>query len=293
MTIEYDVVVLGSGVAGGVAARKLKAQGLSVALIEPGLLGGTCPLTGCEPKKVLFDAIDAMLRCKGQSGHGLKGDPKLDWQELHRFKNSFTDPVPQKIEQDLSDRSIDVFTGQGRFVTPETIEVDSRQIRAKHILICTGARPDDLNISGEEYITKSSGFFDLERLPESMIVIGGGYIGFEFAHLAVRAGVKVSLLVRSDWCLKAFDPDLVGMLIKESQELGIDIHFNAPVESVEKDGPRYLVSTGGGSIRLKADLVVHAAGRVPNLEGLDCPEGRVEASDQGVVVDKYLQSVSN
>jgi glutathione reductase (NADPH) len=126
-----------------------------------------------------------------------------------------------------------------------------------------------------------------------MVVIGGGYIGFEFAHFAVRAGVKVSLVVRSDWCLKAFDPDLVGMLIKDSQRLGIDILFNAPMDSIEKRGDQYLVSAGNGSVQIETDLVLHAAGRVPNVDGLDCSKGQVEISDQGIRVNEYLQSVSN
>jgi len=293
MAIDYDVVVLGSGVAGGVAARELKAQGLSVALLEPGLLGGTCPLRGCEPKKVMFDALDPIIRCKNQSGHGLHGQPNLDWPELVNFKNSFTEPVPEKIQRSLSKNSIDLFAAQGRFVSPDTVLAGSEQIKGNCILICTGARPRKLDFPGSEHITPSYGFFDLKSLPKSMVVIGGGYIAFEFAHMAIRAGVKVSLIVRSDWCLRAFDFDLVRMLIEYSEKLGIDIHFNAPMDYIKKRDDGYLVSAGDGFVQIETDLVLHGAGRVPNVEGLDCPKGQVEVSDQGIVVNEYLQSVSN
>lgn len=293
MAHSYDVVVLGSGVAGGVAARKLQENGLKVAMVEPGLLGGTCPLRGCEPKKVLFDAVDAVLRSRHQSGQGLHGEPELDWQELVRFKNSFTEPIPGKIEKDLARRSIDLFKGTGRFVAPDTVEVDSELVQGSHVLICTGAGPRPLDFPGAEHVTPSYGFFDLERLPRRMTVIGGGYIAFEFAHMAVRAGVRVSLVVRSDWCLKAFDPDLVGKLVDDSRKLGIDIHFNAPMDRIDKRDQTLLVSAGNGSVQIEADLVLHGAGRIPNVQGLDCEKGQVEVSRKGIAVNEHLQSVSN
>ncbi len=293
MNRTYDVVILGSGVAGGVAARQLKAGGLSVAMLEPGSLGGTCPLRGCEPKKVMFDAVDAQVRCEHQSGHGLQGKPDLDWPELVRFKNSFTDPVPGLIEKDLSKRDIDVLSGQGRFVSPDTIQAGDQSITGSRILICTGATSRPLDIPGAEHITPSYHFFDLDSLPRRMAVIGGGYIAFEFAHLAVRAGVQVDLLVRSDWCLRAFDPDLVQILVEHSRDLGIRIHFNAPLDHIQKQDKAYLVSAGQGAVSIETDLVLHGAGRVPNVEGLDCPKGDVEVSKYGIVVNEYLQSVSN
>ena len=293
MVHDYDAVVLGSGVAGGVAARKLKDQGLNVAMVEPGLLGGTCPLRGCEPKKVLFDAVDAVIRSRNQSGQGLFGEPSLDWQELVGFKNSFTDPIPSKIGKDLSRRSIDLFTGQGRFAAPDMVEAGDDRLRGRHVIICTGATSRPLDFPGAEHVTPSHGFFDLKELPRRLVVIGGGYIAFEFAHLAVRTGVEVTLLVRSDRCLKSFDPHLVEMLVKDSRRLGIDIHFNAPVDRIDKQGRSFLVSAGDGAVRIEADLVLHGAGRVPNVDGMDCDQGQVQVSEKGIEVNEHLQSVSN
>jgi glutathione reductase (NADPH) len=293
MSRIYDVIVLGSGVAGGVAARKLKEEGMSVAMVDPGPLGGTCPLRGCEPKKVLFDAVDAMVRSIHHNGHGLQGNPGLDWQELIRFKNTFTDPVPGNIEKDLARRGIDLFPEQGRFVNSNTIQAGEQHITGDRIVICTGATSRPLEFYGAEYITPSYQFFDLHRLPARMVIIGGGYIAFEFAHLAIRAGVQVELLVRSEWCLKAFDPDLVRILVRYSQDLGIGIHFNAPVDHIHKQDAGYLVSAGGGEMSIETDLILHGAGRIPHVDGLDCHKGDVDVSKEGIVVNEYLQSVSN
>lgn len=293
MSRTYDTIVLGSGVAGGVAARRLKDEGMSVAMVDPGPLGGTCPLRGCEPKKVLFDAVDAMVRSTHHSGHGLQGNPDLNWQELILFKNTFTEPVPGHIEKDLARRGIDLFPEQGRFVSSNTIQAGEQQITGDRIVICTGATSRPLEFAGAEHITPSHQFFDLHSLPKRMVVIGGGYIAFEFAHLANRAGVQVELLVRSDWCLKAFDSDLVRILVQYSQDLGIGIHFNAPVDHIHKHNTGYLVSARGGEVNIETDLVLHGAGRIPHVDGLDCHKGEVEVSDKGIVVNEYLQSVSN
>jgi glutathione reductase (NADPH) len=126
-----------------------------------------------------------------------------------------------------------------------------------------------------------------------MVIIGGGYIAFEFAHLAIRAGVQVELLVRSEWCLKAFDSDLVRILVRYSQDLGIGIHFNAPVDHIHKQDAGYLVSAGGGEMSIETDLILHGAGRIPHVDGLDCHKGDVDVSKEGIVVNEYLQSVSN
>ena len=289
----YDAIVFGSGVAGGVAARRLREADLDVALLEPGPLGGTCPLRGCEPKKTLFDVVESMERCRRHQGRGLSGAPDLNWSELVRFKNGFTDPVPQQVREDLEERGIDWFQAPGRFIDPETVEANGERLGAERFVIATGAVPRPLAFAGAEHVTGSEAFFDLDALPERMAVVGGGYIAFEFAHLAARAGSRVDLLVRSGRCLKHFDPELVDLLVDRSGELGIRVHLHVPMDRIEQEGASFRVLAGNGSADVEADLVLHGAGRVPALENLGLDAGNVETGDAGISLNEFLQSVSN
>jgi len=289
----YDAIVFGSGVAGGVASRRLRESGLDVALLEPGPLGGTCPLRGCEPKKTLFDVVESMERCRMHRGLGLSGTPELDWGELVRFKNGFTDPVHEQVRADLEDRGIDWIRAPGRFLDPGAVEAEGERLAAGTFVVATGAVPRPLSFPGADHVTDSSAFFDLEKLPGRMAVIGGGYIAFEFAHLAARAGTGVDILVRSGRCLKYFDPELVDLLVDRSEALGIRIHHHVPMDRIEREGGSFRVLAGDGSREVRSDLVLHGAGRVPALAGLDLEAGGVETGERGIALNERLQSVSN
>lgn len=293
MQSEFDVVILGSGVAGGVAARKLRKAGLSVVLVEPGPFGGTCPLRGCEPKKVLFDALEPLVRCSNQSGQGLHGGPSLNWDELRRFKDAFVQPVSEAVEEDLLKRGIEVVKGRGRFIGPRTVEADGMELTGSFIVVGTGAGPRKLDFPGAEHLLTSTGFFDLASLPDRLAVIGGGFIAFEFANFALRAGSSVDMLIRSDRCLKAFDSDLVAMLLKHLRYLGARIHFQAPIDEVRPHGEGFLVTAAQGRVEVSADLVLHGAGRVPNTDDLGLDRAGVRASELGIDVDAFMRSVSN
>ncbi len=189
------------------------------------------------------------------------------------FKRSFTDTVPQKQERRYAEQGIDAFRGLARFTGPDTVCIDGTQLRARHILIATGARPVPLGIPGEEQVVTSDDFLELEELPKRIVLIGGGYIAAEFSHLAARAGANVTVLQRGARMLPAFDPDLVGWLMESFRGLGIDVRTEATVNRVETaaDGLVVHFSAAGGTQSVAADLVVHAAGRPPDLEQLDLP----------------------
>jgi len=144
-------------------------------------------------------------------------------------------------------------------------------------------------------VTQSGDFFYLETLPERIVFIGGGYISFEFAHVAARGGAKATILQRSGRVLKGFDHEIVDRLVQASREVGIDVQMNMPLLSVEKTAAGLLVRAGreGEEETFEADIVVHGAGRVPAIEGLDLAAGGVETDRRGIRVNEYLQSVSN
>jgi glutathione reductase (NADPH) len=295
MPETYDVLVLGSGVAGGVAARALCRAGLKVAVVDHRPFGGTCPLRGCEPKKVFFDIADAKARAHSAFGHGLDGEVRIDWPSLQRFKRSFTDPVPQSVEKGFTDLGITSVHARASFSGPRSLLLsDGREIEGEKIVIATGAVPRPLTFPGVEHLATSDDFLELDRLPKRLLFVGGGYISFEFAHVAVKAGAQVDIIQRGSRCLKHFDPDLVALLCATSHESGISIHYEAPIFSIEKHGAFFEVRAGEkGEKRFEADLVVHGAGRVAAVDGLALDRGGVQGDTQGIVVNEYMQSVSN
>lgn len=292
MNQKFDLVVIGVGMAGQSIARRVRAAGWEVAVVDSRPYGGTCALRGCDPKKVLVGAAELMAWHRRMTGHGIVGDVRIDWADLMRFKRTFTDPTPANIEQSLSHSGIATYHGAAHFVDRNRLQVDGETLTAKQIAIATGAKPRELGIPGMEYVATSTDFLELETLPERIVFIGGGYISFEFAHIAARAGAQVTIVHRGERPLEAFDADLVKVLVTATESIGIDVRLRVEVTAVEKEGSRLRVHMSDGA-SLPADLVIHGAGRVPEIDGLQLEQGGIEYTPRGVVVNDYLQSVSN
>jgi glutathione reductase (NADPH) len=228
-------------------------------------------------------------------GNGVTGELRISWPELVAFKRTFTDPVPQKHEAHYAARGIDVLHGLARFTGSDAVSAVGRELKARHILIATGARPVPLRIPGAEHIIASDRFLELESLPRRIVLIGGGYIAAEFSHIAAHAGAQVTVFQRGDHMLPHFDRELVSWLMAKFTELGIDVRTRATVARVEQAANGFLVHANGalGKQAVAADLVVHAAGREPDLEELDLTAGQVAVSKGRLELNEYLQSVSN
>src|SRR5438093_7477004 len=220
---------------------------------------------------------------------------EIDWAALMRFKKTFTEPVPKSTEQWFVKAGIVPFHGRARFVDKTAVMVGDDSLEARHVLIATGAWPAKLGIPGEQYLARSDEFLELETLPKRIIFVGGGYISFEFAHVAARAGAQVKILHRGARPLVGFDPDLVNRLTQATREIGVDLRLDTAVAAIEKNGNHFLVyaSEKGANQQFQADLVVHGAGRVPEIEDLDLEKAGVEYQKRGVTVNQHLQSVSN
>ncbi len=291
----FDLVVLGTGPAAATAAPLVRNEGWSVAVVDARPFGGTCPNRGCIPKKVLWSAADAMDALRRAQVLGVSApSASLDWRALHAFKRTFTDPVPESSEKAFRDAGIETFHGVARFTGAREIRVgtDGTSLTAaRHVLIATGAAPLRLGITGEEHVATSDDFLDLPELPRRIAFIGGGYISMEFAHIALRAGAEVTVLHRSDRPLPGFDPQLVDALVNESRAHGMRIELNTRVLGVEPRGGAFRVLCDGAAY--EADLVVHGAGRAPNIGALELVAGGVDSTPKGVAVNTYMQSVSN
>lgn len=295
MSKEFDLIVIGTGSAGSVAASKCAKEGWNVAMIDSRPFGGTCALRGCDPKKVLVGAAELIDFQERMNGNGIHSTSQINWSELMKFKRNFTEEIPEKKEEGLQEQGITTFHGLASFVSENEVKVDGDQLKGKYILIATGAKPTPLPISGSQYLIHSDDFLELDELPKRIVFVGGGYISFEFAHIAARAGAEVHIVQRSEKPLQYFDPDLVDVLIKKSESIGINLHFSSSVTEVEESSGGYVVHADrhGEELSLEADLVVHGAGRTPATEELQLEKGNVESEKGGVSVNKYLQSTSN
>jgi glutathione reductase (NADPH) len=212
-----------------------------------------------------------------------------------RFKRSFTEPVPKNLEEEFANAGIAAFHGRAHFVGPSTVQVGDEILEARYVVVAAGQKPVDLKIPGTEHLTTSTQFLELDELPKQILFIGGGYSAFEFAHVAVRAGAQVTIVHRGPRPLPLFDPDLVDQIVKGTRGLGVDVHLDTEVVGVEK-GPGQLIvrASGSGQKRtFEADMVIHAAGRVPEIEDLDLDAAGVLWNRRGVTVNEFLQSVSN
>ncbi len=298
MTEEmFDLVVLGAGTGATGVAHACARAGWNVALVDPLPYGGTCALRGCDPKKMLVGVTEALDWCARLRGRGIAADSlAIDWKDLMEFKRSFTDPVPQRVEDGLQAKGVRTFHAEAGFTGPDAVDAAGHRLKARHFHIATGALPRSLGIPGEDLLTTSTGFLEMGTMPERITFIGGGFISFEFAHIAVRAGAReVSILHRGARPLVHFDPDLVNLQVNRTRELGIDVRLESCVDAVERteDGLLITTTTPQGKATVNCDIVVHGAGRVPNIETLNLEAAGVETSTRGILVNEYMRSVSN
>ena len=296
MATTFDLIIIGTGTAAATAANRCANAGWRVAVVDHLPYGGTCALRGCDPKKVLVGVAEAFDLARRMRGKGLAGDePSIDWSALMAFKRGFTERVPAMMEQSFTKKGMQTYDGRARFVGPRSVEVAGQTLEARFVLIATGAEPVKLGMPGEEHLISSTEFLELEELPERIALVGGGYIAAEFSHIAARAGAKVMVLQRGERMLKPFDADVVGWLTEKSREIGIDVRLRTRVERIEKTPGGFVVhaATEGKPQSFSTDLVVHAAGRVPDLDALNLNAAGVETDKGRLRLNDYLQSVSN
>jgi glutathione reductase (NADPH) len=292
MDKRYDLVVIGTGVASKAASR-CRAAGWTVAIVDSRPFGGTCALRGCIPKKILVTAAEAVHAARALGDKGVSADGvAVDWPARMRVKRAVTDPIPGSTEQGYAKAGIEAFHGRAKFVGPTTVAVGDDRLTGNRVLIAAGATPRPLGVPGAEHVLTSDRFMELDALPPRIVFIGGGFVSFEFAHVVARAGARATIVHRGARPLEAFDPDLVDQLVARTRALGIAVELGAHVTAVERTAAGFAVTTEDGR-RLEADLVVHGAGRVPDVADLALDVASVATVKRGVRVNEHLQSVSN
>jgi glutathione reductase (NADPH) len=296
MTRKFDVIAIGTGSAASSVASRCREAGWQVAIVDSRPFGGTCALRGCDPKKVLVGAAEAVDWVRRMKGKGIQAENlQIDWPELMSFKRSFTEPVPKRREEGFAKAGIAAFHGRARFTGPTTVQVEGETLEGRYVVIAAGMVPADLEIPGAEHLTTSDQFLQLNELPRRILFIGGGYIAFEFAHVAARSGSQVTVLHRGPRPLALFDPDLVDQLVERTRELGIDVHLGTEAIGIEKSSAQLIVRAlaSGETLTFDTEMVVHAAGRVPEINDLNLDVAGIEWDKRGVRVNEFLQSVSN
>lgn len=296
MESPYDLVVLGAGMAGVAAATKCAAAGWRVAIVDPLPYGGTCALRGCDPKKILRRGAEVVEAARLMRGKGIDTtDLRINWTDLMRHKHGFTDAIPDSVESGLADHDVTTLHGSARFTGRNEVTVGATTYTSERFLIATGARPRPLTFPGHEHVIDSTHFLDLAAPAARVLFVGGGFISFEFAHLVARAGSHATVIDRGAHPLKTFDPDLVDLLVDRGTDVGITVRRRTSVVDIRPNGEAFDVTmeSEGRQDVVQVDLVVHGAGREPDLEGLDLATAGVAHTGGGVSVHPHLQSTSN
>ena len=288
---DYDLFTIGAG-SGGVRASRVSASyGAKVAVAEERYLGGTCVNVGCIPKKLLVYAAHFSEDFEDAAAYGWTvGERRLDWAKLIANKNAEIDRLNGVYRRLLQGSGVTIIESRAEVVDPHTVIVDGKKITAKYILIAVGGWPAVPEFPGSEHAISSNEIFFLPALPRKVIIVGGGYIGVEFAGIFHGLGVEVTQLYWEALFLRGFDDDCRKSLADEMRKKGIDLRFNANIEKIEKRAAA-LRATLNGNATIEADQILYATGRVPNTNclGLENVDVRIKPGG-GVVVDDYSKT---
>ena len=297
MSEQFDVVVIGGGTAGLVTASGCARLGRKVALIDREALGGDCLWTGCVPTKALVASAKLAHQMRNAAAWGLEAvTPKLSprsimesMREQRRIISRHDDP------QKFRNLGIDVIEGSAKLVSPREVEVGERRLVAKDIVLATGARTSVPPVEG----LKESGFLDhvsflnQDEFPASLLILGGGYIGIEFAQLFARFGVKVTVVEMLDEIVNKEDADVIARVRQILRDEGIELFTGWAVKSVRRDGGRKIArieTKTGESRELAVDELFVASGRRGNTENLGLEAAGVKVERSWIVVDRFLQT---
>lgn len=290
---DFDLIVIGAG-SGGVRLARMSAQrGAKVAVVESRYLGGTCVNVGCVPKKLFVYGAHVHDELEDAAGYGWRvplDQVSFDWPTLVANKNAEIERLNGIYGRLLENAGVEIINGTATISDANTVTVGERSYSAKHITVATGSWPVVPDVPGKDCILTSNEMFYLPQLPRHAVVWGGGYIAVEFAGILAGLGVETTLLYRGDLFLRGFDNDVRRFTEQEMRKKGVDLRFNATIESIEAQGAHYQVMLSDGG-RLETGLVMAATGRRALVDGLGLTELGIELNASGhIVVDDHFQT---
>ena len=292
MNFDYDLFVIGGGSGGVRAARVAAQEGAKVALAEEDRYGGTCVIRGCVPKKLMVFASEYAGMVEDAQAYGWNIQPgAFDWDVFRTKLYAELDRLENVYRGILKNNGVETFDQRAKMADAHTVELaDGTRKTAKHILLAMGGRPVLPGMPGDEIGITSNDIFHLEKMPESILIVGGGYIASEFAGILNGLGVKVTQYYRGAQILRGFDDEARGLVSEEMCQKGIDLHLGTNVLEMRKEGDQIWVKATNGDERL-FDHVMFATGRSPNTEGMGLEDIGVEIGRKGeVIVDDYSQT---
>ena len=287
---QFDLLVIGGGSGGLAAAQRAVEYGARVALFEPGRLGGTCVNVGCVPKKVMWNAAElaAALAHAPHYGFELQVGPH-DWPKLKRGRDAYVERLNGIYQRNLDKKGIVTVRAAARMRgATEVVDANGDEYRARHVVIATGGQPKYPPVPGAELGLTSDGFFELERLPRRVAVVGSGYIAVELAGVLRSLGSAVSLCIRHDALLRHFDPLLGEKLIAAMRASGIDVVTTMNTRALHgKPGDLTLEAADGRTLG-GFDTVLWAIGRTPNVVDVGLESAGIALDAEGhIAVDRY------
>lgn len=292
MTYDFDLFVIGAG-SGGVRAARFSADyGAKVAVAESRYLGGTCVNVGCVPKKLLVYGSHFSDDFEQAQGFGWStGNPHFDWATLINNKNREIQRLNDIYRKLLANSGVTLLEGHARLTDAHHVEVNGQIFSAERILIATGGWPMVPDIPGREHAITSNEAFFLQRLPERVLVVGGGYIAVEFAGIFNGLGADTRLLYRGDMFLRGFDQSVRTHLAEELIKNGLQLDFNTDIVKIDKLSDGSLLATLNDGRQLEADSIFYATGRRPMLDHLGLENTFVELNDAGyVAVNEHFET---
>lgn len=292
MSFDYDLFVIGGGSGGVRAARVAAAEGAKVALAEEDRYGGTCVIRGCVPKKLMVFASEYSGMVEDAQSYGWDIQPgAFNWDSFKGKLHAELDRLEGIYRNLLKNSGVESFDQRAKLADAHTVELaDGTQKTAKHILIATGGRPVWPELPGAELGISSNEIFHLEKLPESILIVGGGYIASEFAGIMNGLGVKTTQYYRGAQILRGFDDEARGLVSEEMCQRGVDVKLGTNVLEMRREGDKIWVKATNGDEQL-FDQVMFATGRSPNSDDLGLEALGIELGRKGeIIVDDYSQT---
>ena len=293
MKEDVDFLVIGGGSGGIAAARRAAQYGARTVLIEGGRLGGTCVNVGCVPKKVMWNASRLADMLDDVPGHGFSIDQsRFDRPSLKSARDAYISRLNGIYQRNLDQAGVETIAGWARFEGSHDIRVEDRKIHAKHVLIATGGIPPIPVLSGAELGISSDGFFALETQPARVVIVGAGYIATEFAGVMNALGSEVTLILRKDTVLRAFDHTLREVVMSEMHTSGIRILPQTKIDQIMSgDDARLRIECTGKSLD-SIDCLIWAIGRESNVTGLGLAEAGITADEHGFIPTDPFQNTT-
>jgi dihydrolipoamide dehydrogenase len=293
--IEKDIVIVGSGPAGYVAAIHAAHLGASVAVIEKDKLGGTCLNRGCIPTKALVRSVEALLEARRANEFGVEiGNIETNFQKIMARKSSVVEQEVSGVERLMKTNRISVYRGTGCILSPYLVKVDDKEIAAKKLIIATGSESTLLPVPGLDLpgVLTTDDILELKELPESLVIIGGSHVGVEFACIFNGLGTKVTIVKRRPLLLEPIDEEIGRRFAQTLPRQGIEVKIGAAVKAIKKEGSNLKVvwDTLEGEQGVEGQMVLMATGRQPYTQGLGLLELGIRTDGRSIAVNERLET---